>query len=186
MDSVRNIFLVGFMASGKTSVGRALSKATGWPFIDADDRVVQRAGKTIDQIFRDSGEPAFRALERSVFQELSRRDNQVIAAGGGAFVDPRNRELMLSSGAVFCLSARADTIYRRILEQDAGAAVRPLLAGDDPMGRIEELLAQRAAAYAYANHTIETDTLAPEEIAEQITRHCRLGTSKLEGPTPGG
>ena len=57
MDSVRNIFLVGFMASGKTSVGRALSKATGWPFIDADDRVVQRAGKTIDQIFRDSGEP---------------------------------------------------------------------------------------------------------------------------------
>ncbi len=165
MDSVRNIFLVGFMASGKTSVGRALSKATGWQFIDADDRVVQRAGKTIDQIFRDSGEPAFRALERSVFQELSRRDNQVIAAGGGAFVDPQNRELMLSSGAVFCLSARPDTIYRRILEQDAGAAVRPLLSGDDPMGRIEELLAQRSAAYAYANHTIETDTLTPEEIA---------------------
>ena len=168
MDSVRNIFLVGFMASGKTSVGRALSKATGWPFIDADDRVVRRAGKTIDQIFRDSGEPAFRALERSVFQELSRGENQIIAAGGGAFVDPRNRQLMLSSGAVFCLSARPDTIYRRILEQDAGAAVRPLLAGDDPMGRIEELLAQRAAAYAYANHTIETDALAPEEIAEQI------------------
>jgi shikimate kinase len=168
MPLARNIFLVGFMASGKTSVGRALSQATGWALIDADDEIVLRAGKPIARIFEDSGEDAFRELERSVIKDLCGEKRHIIAAGGGAFVDSANQSRMLESGAVVCLEARPETIYRRLLHEDGGAAVRPLLSGDDPMGRIEELLAQRRSAYAKAHHTIDTDEMAPEQIADRV------------------
>ena len=82
-DEVRNIILVGFMASGKSSVGRALARRTGWPRIDADDEIVSRAGKPISDIFRDSGEDAFRALEREVTTDICNETGRIIAAGGG-------------------------------------------------------------------------------------------------------
>ena len=168
MAPTRNIFLVGFMASGKTSVGRALSQATGWPLIDADDEIVFRAGKPIARIFEDSGEDAFRKLERTVIKDLCGAKGHIIATGGGAFVDSANQSRMLESGAVVCLEAQPETIYRRLLYEDGGAAVRPLLSVDDPLGRIEELLAQRRPAYAKAHHTIETDKIAPEQIAGRV------------------
>ena len=86
----------------------------------------------------------------------------------GAFVDPDNRRAMLSGGTVFCLQARPETIYQRLrADNDSGQAVRPLLAGPDPLGRIRELLAQRAEAYGQAHHCIDTDELTAEEVAEQ-------------------
>ena len=95
-----NIILVGFMASGKSNVGRILSHRTGMPLVDADSVIVERAGKSIEQIFADDGEPAFRALERQVISELCRGTGQIISAGGGAFVDPDNRRAMLEGGTV--------------------------------------------------------------------------------------
>ena len=174
----RNIILVGFMASGKSAVGEVLSWLAGMPLLDTDDEIVLRAGTPIDQIFQESGEAAFRKLERSVIHDLCSRSGNVIAAGGGAFVDPHNRTLMLASGVVFCLSAQPRTILQRISQgrRDAdstkGAAVRPLLAGDDLPARVESLLDQRAPAYAQAHHTIETDLLTPEQAAERILELC--------------
>ena len=156
------------MASGKTSVGRALSQAAGRPLIDADDEIARRAGKPISQIFEDSGEAAFREIERSVITGLCQTKGRIVSAGGGAFVSERNRSAMLNSGIVVWLSAKPATIYQRIVEEDVDAAVRPLLAVTDPMARIESLLEQRTPSYAKAHHTIDTDGLTPEEIAVRI------------------
>ncbi len=156
------------MASGKTSVGRALSNATGWPLIDADDEIVRRAGKPVAQIFVDSGEAAFRDIERSVITGLCQSRGRIVSAGGGAFVDAQNRSVMLNGGTVFWLFAEPATIYRRIIDESGDAAVRPLLAVDDPLARIESLLAQRSPAYAKAHHTIATDGHSPEAIARLI------------------
>ena len=164
----RNIFLVGFMASGKTRVGTALSRLTGWDLVDADDELVRRAGKSIACIFKESGEAGFREMERSVIKDLCLGQRRIIAAGGGAFVDDSNRATMLNNGLVVCLSAKPETIYQRVVEQDGDAAVRPLLASPDPLQRIKDLLAQRAEAYAQAHHTIETDDLTPEQVAECV------------------
>ena len=164
-----NIILVGFMASGKSHVGRILSERTGLPMVDADSVIVERAGKSIEQIFSDAGEAAFRALEGQVIAELCQSTGQIISAGGGAFVDPDNRRAMLAGGTVFCLQARPETIYQRLkADQQSGAATRPLLAGDDPLGRIRELLAERSDAYGQAHHCIDTDELTPEEVAEKM------------------
>ena len=170
----RNIILVGFMASGKTSVGRALAERTGWTFVDADDVIVSRAGKPIHRIFSEDGEPAFRELERQVIAGLCAGERQVIASGGGAFVDPQNRDAMLSGGVVSYLSASPAEILRRVRAEDANGPIRPLLAVDDPEARIAELLAQRAAAYAQAHHTIETDALTPAGVAARVREICGM------------
>ena len=172
------------MGSGKSVVGRALARLTGRSMVDADAELVRRAGRPISQIFQEDGEAAFRELERSVIGDLCAQSGKVIAAGGGSFVDPDNRELMLASGWVVCLSARPETILKRIsqspiignAEGDHRASnrpVRPLLAGGDPLARIKALLAERAEAYALAHYTIETDDLAPEQVAEMVLELCR-------------
>ena len=157
------------MASGKSHAGRILSERKGMPLVDADSVIVERAEKSIEQIFAEQGEGAFRALERQVIADLSERSGQIISAGGGAFVDPENREVMLASGTVFCLQAKPETIYQRLkADNESGRAVRPLLAGPDPLGRIRELLTQRDEAYGQAHHCISTDELTPEEVTEQV------------------
>ena len=132
-----NIILVGFMASGKSHVGQILSQRTGLTVVDTDKLIVERAGKSIERIFADQGEAAFRALEREVIAELCQAGGQIISAGGGAFLDPDNRRAMLDGGMVFCLQARPETIYQRLKPgNDSGRAVRPLLQGPDPLARI--------------------------------------------------
>lgn len=180
----RNIILVGFMASGKTSVGRALADRTGWTLVDADDVIVARAGKPIHRIFAEDGEPAFRELESRVIADLCAGERQVIASGGGAFVSERNREVMLAGGRVFFLSASPAEILRRVREEDAGGPIRPLLAPPpgsgqdyDPAARIAELLAQRMPAYGQAHHAVDTDALTPEEVAARIAAICGFGVS---------
>jgi shikimate kinase len=178
----RNIILVGFMASGKSHVGRSLSHRLGWPLIDADEEIVKLRGKPIQSIFEEDGEAAFREMERSVIANLCAGKDTVIATGGGAFLDPDSRRLMLESGAVFCLEAKAETIYSRISKSAGpGVAVRPLLAGDNSRERIDALLAQRAKAYSLAHYTIETDALTPEQVAERILQLCSFITDITEG-----
>ena len=178
MTHPRNIILVGFMASGKTSVARALAESLsrvaatrnepGWTLVDADDVIVERAGKPIHRIFSEDGEPAFRELESQVIADLCGGERQVIASGGGSFVSDRNRDVMLAGGRVFFLSASPATILRRVREEDAGGPIRPLLAVDDPEARIAELLAQRMPAYTQAHHMVETDALTAEGVAARI------------------
>ena len=168
----RNIFLVGFMATGKTSVGRLLAQQTGYALTDADEAIVAQAGKSIDRIFAEEGEAAFRRLERRVIAEICAGRGQVAAAGGGAFLDAANRRAMLAAGLVFCLAASPEVILRRVQAADAGEPVRPLLAGAHPLERIRQLLAQRAPAYAQAHHTIPTDALTPAAVAGRIADIC--------------
>ena len=186
MDQPRNIILVGFMGSGKSVVGGALSRLTGRPLVDADEELVRRAGRTISQIFQEDGEAAFRELERSVIGELCSQSGTIIAAGGGSFVDPGNQEVMLASGWVVCLSARPETILQRTAQSQGSnnaaggkVPVRPLLAGDDPLTEIKALLAQRAKAYALAHFAVATDSLTPEQVAENVLELCRAG-EKIE------
>ena len=142
--------------------------------MDADDVIVARAGKPIHRIFSEDGEPAFRELERQVIADLCAGERQVIASGGGAFVSEQNRDVMLSGGMVFYLSASPATILRRVQEEDAGGPIRPLLAVEDPEARIAELLSQRTPTYGQAHHTVETDALTAEEVAEHITSICGI------------
>ena len=178
------------MASGKSVVGAVLSRITGMPLLDADEEIVRQAGKLIHQIFQESGEAAFRALERSTIGDLCAQSGNIIAAGGGAFVDPNNRGTMLANGRVVCLKARPETILQRISqtqESDNSAGgkvpVRPLLAGDNPTERIKSLLDQRAEAYTQAHHTIETDHLTPDQVAGRILELCQAkSTDSAEEP----
>ena len=185
MPPPRNILLVGFMASGKTEAGKSLARLTGWPLVDTDTEIVARAGQPIDQIFQDAGEPCFRALEAKVVQTLCAGSGRSIAAGGGAFVDPENRGCMLESGLVFCLSARPETIHRRISGTSSSKSesqeepVRPLLAGENPMARIRDLLDERAHHYAQAHFIIETDDLTPEQVARRILELCGPGLEEI-------
>ena len=184
---IRNIFLVGFMAAGKTSVGKILAQCLGWPLVDADQEIQRRAGKPIPQIFRDDGETGFRRLESSVLQELCSGSGRIIAAGGGAFVEKGNRERMLHSGRVIYLSARPETIHRRLNQESSVSSAggdeldRPMLAGENTRERITELLAQRSTAYAQAHHTVATDDLTPEQVAQRV-----LDTCLIFGSVPGG
>ena len=139
--------------------------------------IVDRAGKPIHRIFSEDGEPAFRELESRVIFDLCAGERQVIASGGGSFVSERNREVMLSGGRVFFLSASPAEILRRVLEEDAGGPIRPLLAVDDPEARIAELLAQRASAYAQAHHTVDTDGVTAEGVAKEISSLCGIDIS---------
>ena len=190
IGGIRNIFLVGFMATGKTSVGMSLAQRLGWPLVDADDEIQRRAGKTIPQVFQDEGETGFRRLESSVIQELCLGSGRVIAAGGGAFVEGENRQRMLSSGLVICLAARPETIIRRLSqntpasstgEDGASQLDRPMLAGANTLERITGLLAQRSSSYALANRTVDTDDLTPEQVAQRIMDTCLDQGSVLGG-----
>ena len=166
------------MASGKSSVGRALSRRCGWPKVDADEEIVSRAGKPIAEIFRESGEDAFRELERAVVTDICRQTGRIIAAGGGSFIDDENRQTMLDGGTVFYLSARPETIHRRVTKGNPNAPVRPLLGEGNPLERITELLAQRTPAYSQAHHSVETDGLTPDQVAQAILKICGPGLSK--------
>lgn len=193
----QNIILVGFMGSGKSRVGRELAQRTGWPLVDTDAEIERRAGKPIHRIFAEDSEAVFRALERRVIAQICEKSGQIIAVGGGTFVDLNNRQAMRARGMVFCLSARPETLLRRVsggktptpslpLGKGEGVVtpspqqaspVRPLLAGppEERLGRIQSLLAQRAGAYAQAHHTIETDDLTPGQVAQRIMKLCGMG-----------
>jgi shikimate kinase len=180
--------LVGFMATGKTLVGRILAERLGWPSVDADEEIERRAGKTIPDIFRDEGEETFRRLEGEVIQDLCSGSGRVIAAGGGAFVETENRQRMLSGCRVICLAARPETILERLARarQDSNPNAgddnddRPMLGGEDVLRRVTELLALRAEAYALAHYTLDTDGLTPEQVAERALKICRLDDEASE------
>ena len=159
-----NIILTGFMGTGKTAVGREVAARLGRPFVDLDDLIVQRAGKAIPEIFAQDGEPAFRALEAAICGEMAAPAGLVIATGGGAVVNPANREALAAGGTVICLEADLETILQRVGRGDD----RPMLAGPDRVARIRELLAARAEAYAALPHHLDRTHLTIPATAERV------------------
>jgi len=162
--STSNIVLTGFMGAGKTSVGREVAARLGRPFIDLDDLIVARAGKSIPEIFAQDGEGAFRALEAALCREMSEPAGLVIAVGGGAVVNPANREALAAGGALICLDAAPEILLRRIGDDDN----RPMIAGGDRLTRIRELLTQRAPAYAAIPAHLDTTHLSIPAAAERV------------------
>jgi shikimate kinase len=171
------LILTGFMATGKSTVARHLARRLRWRLIDCDAEISARAGKPVHQIFRDSGEEHFRALERSVIAEITsdrRRCAQcgqprpaVVATGGGAIVDPQNYAALRDCGVIICLSARPDVIARRIA---SSVKARPMLShGGTPVKqRIAELMETRREAYARATLTIDTSERTVEQVVDAI------------------
>ncbi len=168
--SADNIILVGFMATGKSHVGRLIARLTGRRVADIDEEIVRRAHKPIQDIFSQDGEAVFRAMERHAALTLCEGGNKVISAGGGAFAQELTRQILLESGTVFCLTAQPETIHHRITRGSPNAAVRPMLAGGDPLDRIRDLLQERAEAYAHAHYSVATDDRTPEQVAEEVLR----------------
>lgn len=174
------VFLVGFMGAGKTSVGRVLAERLGWDFEDLDDRIVQREGRTVAEIFQSSGEPFFRRAEQaalaSVLEELRRGGSRVVALGGGAFVQLENAALLKASAAptVF-LDASVDELWRRCCEQAEEAGTeRPLLRN---MQQFRQLYEARRKGYLQASRKVRTGGRGVDAIAAEIAKV--LGLKKI-------
>ncbi len=171
------LILTGFMATGKSAVGPLVARRLSWRFVDSDAEIVRRAGKPIADIFSECGEAHFRELERAVIADLAgsrarcaqckRLRPAVIATGGGALVDEANARALKRAGVVILLSARAEVIAARV---ERSRTARPkLLEGGKPLvERINQLGAERAAAYARADATVDTSDLTPESAAERV------------------
>jgi shikimate kinase len=162
------VVLTGFMATGKSAVGRALAARLGRRFVDTDHEIVARAGKPIARIFAEDGEPAFRRLEREVIARLAQApEPAVIATGGGALVDDANYAALSRAGTIVCLAARPEVIARRVTSSNVS---RPKLAeGGLPLEqRIVELMASRQSAYARAAIVIDTSDLTIDAAAERV------------------
>lgn len=164
-----NIFLIGYRCTGKTTVGRALARRLGMEFIDADDYLVEKAGKTIREIFSEDGEPAFRDLEAAVVADLCRRERLVLAAGGGAPMRPESREAMRASGKVVWLKAQPETIQARMAGDATTEARRPNLTDKGGLEEIVGLLARREPIYRRSAHLeVDTEGKALDQIAAEI------------------
>jgi len=165
------IILIGFSTTGKSRVGQEVARHLGWDRVDTDDEIVQRAGKSIEQIFTQDGEEYFREIERQVLIWACEKEKVVISAGGGAILDPRNRELMKASGFVVCLEAAPETIHQRLLaDVQSSQPLRPLLNAPDHLQRIIDLKEQRRPHYAIADWTVHTDNLTLEEVCQEVLR----------------
>jgi len=161
-----NITLTGFMGTGKSAVGKLLAKQLGWRFVDVDGVIEASAKKPIAEIFAEHGEAVFRRLENRAIRRVVRSDQQVIATGGGAFVNPENRRLLRAVGPVICLTANPKIILQRV---SSTLAKRPMLAHvPSPLVRIQQLLAHRASPYAKADLMIDTSHLTIDEVATRI------------------
>ena len=160
-----NIILTGFMATGKTTVGKQLAEQLGYAFVDTDELIAERSGQTIGEIFREKGEAAFRRLESEIAQELGEKEGLVVSTGGGLMLNPANAAALGRRGRVFCLVATPEEILQRV-ESDTHAR-RPLLEVPDPIERIVELLRQREEDYARFPQMV-TSAKTPDEVTRNL------------------
>lgn len=165
------ITLIGYRGSGKSSVAAPLAALYDFDWIDADDEIERVAGKSISEIFANEGEPHFRQLERTVMQDLLSRDRLVVAAGGGAILNPETREEMRLAGPVIWLNASLDALAQRISSDATTGSRRPALtASSSQLEEIRTLLEQREPLYREASTlTIETDAKTIPEIVAEIS-----------------
>jgi shikimate kinase len=162
---VAGLYLVGFMASGKSTIGRALAQEIGWPFIDIDTEIEAREGRPIAQIFSEQGENYFRAVETEVIRhcvaQIEAGAPAVVALGGGAFVQPANRALIETNGVSVWLDCPLAIVRQRLGDD----STRPLAANRNGL---EKLFAERRSSYALAGHRIDIDTDDPSVSVKRI------------------
>jgi len=171
-----NIILTGFMGTGKSAVGRAVARRLGRPFVDMDEVIVAREGRSIPEIFASSGEPYFRRLEAALCRELAGQRGLVIATGGGTLIPRGNREALGRTGQLICLTATADEVLGRL----EGVEDRPLLAASDRRARVEALLAERMPAYTAIPHQVDTTGNAVEQVVETVLEIVHTPKSNIK------
>jgi shikimate kinase len=160
------IALVGFMGSGKSAVGRALARAVLYEFVDLDAVIAARCGRTIPAIFREEGEGQFRLAELEAAREAVTRTRIVLATGGGAFAQPRTREVLQSTCTTVWLRVALATVLKRVPEDGS----RPLAGNREIMGT---LLKSREPSYSEADLTVDSDDGTPAQVAKRILRVLR-------------
>lgn len=162
------VILTGFMATGKTEVGRRLARSLARPFVDLDGLVEAASGKSVADIFASEGESRFRELERAAVEKACLMSDAVVATGGGTLLDADNRRRLSAAGPIVCLVASPEEVLRRV----GDPRTRPLLAngsaGEDRLARIRQLLAERAPVYALATHAVDTSGLSVDEVVERV------------------
>jgi len=159
-----NIVLVGFMGAGKSVASEILATQLGLEHVSTDAVIVEREGRSINQIFEQDGEEYFRNIETLIVRELSQRQRLVIDCGGGVVLRPENVAALKRQGLMIYLKTSPDVIYDRIKHETH----RPLLKVEDPLDKIQGLLAARASFYAQADQEILTDGKTADEVAQEI------------------
>jgi len=178
MSKANNIFLIGPMGAGKTTIGRHLATLLHKRFVDVDHEIERRTGVTIPVIFEIEGEAGFRRRESTLVDELSHDEDIVMATGGGAVLMEENRRVLKERGTVVYLHADIDTLVERT-RRDRN---RPLLQTEDPRGKIEELLRQREPIYReVADVVVDTGLRAPTSVARDIATRLKA-LSNNENP----
>lgn len=178
-----HIVLVGLMGTGKSTVGRLVAQRLERPFLDSDDEIEARTGRSVREIWQSDGEPAFRALETDALTAAIERDDLVVvAAAGGVVLAEANRQLLVSADAdVVWLRARPETLVARIAA--AGDSHRPLLDGD-PAGMLETMAEQRGALYSdVSGHIVDVDDLGPADAAAAVIERVTPGTTRMGSDT---
>jgi shikimate kinase len=168
--AIHNLALVGFMGTGKSSVGRLVAHVLSFTFLDTDFVIQSRAGKSISDIFAQDGEPVFRDWEQRIVQELTHRTKTVIATGGGLPVNHANLASLKTHALVVCLWASPETLYQRVRSHDH----RPLVQGDEPLEKIRQLLAIREPCYREADVLVNTEMRSLREVAQQVVHQFHM------------
>lgn len=170
-SAAHNVILIGFMGTGKTSIGKGVAHSLGFDFVDTDERIVESEGKTISEIFADEGEDYFRMLETEILRSCGSRQQQVISTGGGIVLSEENRQILSHAGYVIWLKASAKAILERVSRNRE----RPLLHTADPLQTIKHMLKERKKLYAAAaDFSIDTDELTLDETAFGICESARV------------
>lgn len=164
-----NLILIGYRCTGKTTVGRILADRFGWPLVDTDTLVQERAGRSIKEIVAEAGWPEFRRREKEVIADVAAGDEQVVSAGGGAVLDLDNRAALRAGGRVVLLEAPAEVIWDRMKADPKTAAERPDLTDEGGIAEVRSLLQERREAYESACHLhVDTARLDPDAAADAI------------------
>jgi shikimate kinase len=175
MQTLRNIFLIGPMGSGKSAVGRHLARLLRYTFHDSDADIEAKTGVDIAFIFEKEGEAGFRLREKEAIERLTRLDGIVLATGGGAVIDADNRRVLAERGTVVYLETSID----QQLERTRHGRHRPLLNDTDPEEKLNELMRSRAALYAeIADLTVLTDGRRVQLVAEEIHQTLRRALAR--------
>ncbi len=162
-----HVILVGLPGSGKSTVGRRVARRLSRPFVDFDSEIERREGKSIAQIFAESGEPGFRALELALTRELAKTSGMILAPGGGWTTIPGATALLRPPARMIYLRVKAEVAIGRIVR---GRRIRPLLQTADPLETLKKLLAEREAGYLQADHVIDVEVVRSQRLIATIVR----------------
>lgn len=167
-----NLYLVGFMGTGKSTIGRQAADSLGLRFMDSDHAIEEQEGRSISDIFATEGEPAFRELERRFVESGHPAEGCLVSCGGGLVTQPGMMERLAEKGVVVCLLASPETIYERTKSNPK----RPLLQVEDPLARIREMLELREPFYRKASTHVLTDGRSIGDVANHVCRIYRMET----------